>query len=216
MLTDDVQALKAHQQALNAATRDLTSTRSSGKLLDNFSQSDMDFEHWVDQMVAEGHLFRPKTTELSVFSGRDENGGWLVTVKNVACSTVTGSGDLLERAEGHFCDGFIKNAGDAMAREMELDVMRLICDNGTFCKLGVKSVFDFFRLFPTADDISGVCHDMFNAIQDACPAGGGVADTEVTFNGQAELGQLEFSYSLSNGDGCVPDATHECFDKDVQ
>ncbi|KAF4980505.1 hypothetical protein FZEAL_3493 [Fusarium zealandicum] len=211
------EALKTAHQAPSATAGDLAVSRISGKLLENFGQSDLDFEHWIDLMVEQGHLFRPKVTDSSVMLARDgEGNGWKVTLKNVACSTVTGSKDLLERAEGHFCDDFIKNAGNMMAREMELDVTRLLCDNGTFCKLGVKSVFDFFHLFPTADDIANVCHDMFNAIQDVCPDGGGVADTEVTTsNGAAELGQLEFSYTLGNGE-CQQDPTHQCFDRDIQ
>lgn len=190
-------------------------SRSSGKLLENFRQSNLDFVQWIDYMVEEGHLFRPNITGAGVMLARDN--GWKVTLKNVACSTVTGNKDLLERAEGHFCDDFIKNAGNMMARDMELDVVRLICDNGTFCKLGIKSVFDFFHLFPTADDVANVCHDMFNAIQDACPDGGGVADTEVRLsNGAAETGQLEFTYTLSNNNECQEDLTHECFDRDIQ
>ncbi|KAL4721771.1 hypothetical protein ACLX1H_011265 [Fusarium chlamydosporum] len=193
-----------------------TTAQSSGKLLVNFEQSHLEFDHWVDRMVEKGQLYRPNITSTGLIQVREDGKGWKVTLKNVACSTVTGNKDLLERAEAHFCDDFIKNAGNIMAREMELDVTRLLCDNGIFCKLGVKSVFDFFHLFPTADDIAGVCHDMFNAVQNACPDGGGVADTEVTYNGAAEVGQLEFSYTLGNGNECKEDPTHQCFDRDIQ
>lgn len=189
--------------------------QSSGKLLDSFSQSDLDFDQWVDKMVEEGQVFRPNITESGVITFANDD-GWTVTVKNVACSTVTGNKELLDRAEDHFCDNFVKNAGSMMAQEMELDVTRLLCDNGTFCKLGVKSVFDFLGLFPTADDIANACHDMFQALQNACPDGG-VADTEVTLSdGAAETGQLEFSYLLGNGPECQEDPTHECFDRDIQ
>ncbi|KAI6756901.1 hypothetical protein HG530_011499 [Fusarium avenaceum] len=211
-----VEALTTPHRMPDASAGDLAIPSSSGKFLENFSQSDLDFDHWIDRMVEEGHLFRPNITDSSVIIARD-GGKWKVTLKNVACSTVTGSKDLLDRAEAHFCDDFIKNAGNMMARDMEMDVTRLICDNGTFCRLGLKSVFDFFHLFPTADDIAGVCHEMFNAVQNACPDGGGVADTEVTGgSGETESGQLEFSYTLGNDGECQEDPTHQCFDKDVQ
>ncbi|KAM0339108.1 hypothetical protein ACHAPU_011061 [Fusarium lateritium] len=211
-----VQAMKTGHRAPMATPGDLVVPSATGKLLENFHDSDLDFDHWIDRMVGEGHLYRPNITDSSLMLARD-GGQWKVTLKNVACSTVTGSKDLLDKAEDHFCDGFIKNAGNMMARDMEMDVTRLLCDNGTFCKLGLKSVFDFFHLWPSADDIAGVCHDMFQAVQDACPNGGGVADTEVTASsGQVESGQVEFSYTLGNNNECHEDATHECFDRDIQ
>lgn len=166
-------------------------------------------------MVEEGQVFRPNITDLGVMTlGEDDS--WTVTLKNVACSTVTGNQELLDEAEQHFCDDFVKSAGSLLAKELELDVTRLLCDNGTFCKLGVKSVFDFFHLFPTPDDIANACHDMFQAIQNACPGGGGVADTEVTLeNGAKQSGQLEFSYTLGNGPECKEDATHQCYDREL-
>lgn len=207
--------MKNVHRAPSAATGVSSIPQSSGKLLDSFSQSDLDFDQWIDLMVDEGQVYRPNTTDLHVMKIASDE-GWTVTIKNVACSTVTGNRELLERAEGHFCDNFIKPAGNMMAKEMELDVMRLLCDNGTFCKLGVKSVFDFLGLFPGANDIADCCHDMFDALQNACPDGGGVADTEVVMSsGEVELGQLEFSYLLGNGPECMADATHECFDQDI-
>ena len=174
----------------------------------------MDFDQWVDSMVMQGQLYRPNMTETGIIMASEDS--WKVTIKNVACSTITGNKELLDDAEEHFCDNFIKTAGSLMAKEMELDVMRLVCNQGKICQLGVKSVFDFFGLFPSGDDIAGVCHDMFGALQNACPGGGGVADTEVVLsNGAAELGQLEFSYTLANDHECREDATHECFDRQI-
>lgn len=164
-------------------------------------------------MVAQGQVFRPNNTD-NALSLRAEGDGWTVNVKNIACSTVTGNREMLEEAEAHFCDDLVKTLGDLLAKEVEMDVMRLLCDNGFFCKLGVKSVFDFFHLFPKPEDITGVCHDMFQSIQNACPDGGGVADTEVIVGNNVEPGLLEFSYQLANSE-CVPDATHTCYDRTI-
>lgn len=213
MSTDNAKPLYRPDHALSADVGDLKMPRS-GKLLDDFGHSDLDFGQWVDRMVEEGRLFRPETTDIVVVAARDDS--WSVKLKDVACSTVTGSKEMLEKVETHFCDKFIRGVSDTMAREMGVDVTRLVCDNGTFCKLGVNTVFDFFNIFQNGDDIVTICHELFDGIYNACPGGGGIADAEVTTSsGAVQNGQVESSYSLNNGGDCQPDAAHNCFDQDI-
>lgn len=208
--------MRQHTRALGLPDRNQNKLEPTSNFLEDFSQSDLEFGPWVDYMVREGHLSRPSGGENGALIVRDDTNGWTVTLKNVGCSTITGRQDLLERAESHFCDKFIKNAESLLARKMELDVTRLLCDGGTFCKLGLKTVFEFFGWYETPEDMTKICHEIFDAVHKACPGGGGVAQGEVrTSDGGLHPVEVENAYSLNNGGGCQQGATHECFDRDV-
>lgn len=200
--------------------RDLATGSSSGTFLDSFGESGLEFHEWVGQMVEQGHLKYPSTNltdadgSLMVYTRAD--GSWYVKLKSVGCSTIDGNHDLVSQAQDHFC-GFVKQAEQLKALEMETDVLRIICDDHKICRLGVRAAFDFFNVFKDVDDFTKLCHQMFDAINSACPGGGGVADTEVGANsgGHSYTGQLESAYALEDGNTCQQSATRECFDRTV-
>ncbi|RYO88288.1 hypothetical protein DL766_008443 [Monosporascus sp. MC13-8B] len=194
-------------------TRDLT-MGSSGGLLDQFHESDLDFHRWVGRMVEEGHLYYPNITDDTLMFSRSDS--WYVKLKHVGCSTISGNPDFIAKTQTHFCS-FVQKAEQIKALEMETEVMTLLCDDHRFCKLAVRAAFDFFNVFKDVDDVTKLCHEMFDALNQACPNGGGVADTEVGDNsgGNPYNGQLESSFSLDNGETCQQSATHECFDGSV-
>ncbi|KAK7740845.1 hypothetical protein SLS62_010990 [Diatrype stigma] len=206
---------------LGEATRDVAMKAPSGTFLDNFSESGLEFHEWVDQMVTQGHLVYPSTNltaaDGSLMVYARDGSGWYVKLKNVGCATIDGNHDLVGKAQEHFC-GFVQRAEQIKALEMETDVTRIICNDHKICRLGVRAAFDFFGVFKDVDDFTQLCHEMFDAINNACPGGGGVADTEVGANsgGDSYSGQLESAYALDDGSfTCEQGATRECFDRDV-
>ena len=210
-------------EARSAAAEGLVLSHStdSGNLLDEFIQSNLNFGQWIDQMVEDGHLLRPSDTDVSFIHrgeviGRGDKDGWTVKLKHVACSTISGNGDLLERAESHFCDKFTKNAEEMMAKQLELDVTEIICKDGPFCKLGLRTVFDLFGWFQEPDDMTKICHEAFDAVRNACPGGGGIAEAEVVLkSGESTTGLVQSSYSLDDSMHCQEGKTQECFVKDI-
>ncbi|EMR61785.1 hypothetical protein UCREL1_11283 [Eutypa lata UCREL1] len=187
-------------------TRDLATTGSPGKLLDRFGESGLDFDQWVDQMVEEGHLYRPNVTDDGLILGRSTN--WSIKLKSVACATIAGNRDLMAKTQEHFCN-FVQTAEQIYAQQMETDVKNNLCDH-LVCRLSLRALFDFFNVFKDVDDGKQFCHELFNAMNNACPDGG-VADTELDNGAEVQSGQLQSSYDLENGQPCDQDATHECF-----
>jgi hypothetical protein len=179
-------------------------------LMGQFSASDLEFDAWVDQMIRDGHLYSPNITALLA-----RQDGWGIKLKNVGCAQVTGNRDLVNDVHDHFCE-FVKKAEQLSAMEMATDVARNICNDHRICKLAVSATFNFFGLFKDVDDVTKLCHEMFDALDAACPDGG-VAEAEVSdpIDGHTETGHLESAYALEDSSTCNPSATQECFDKTI-
>ncbi|KAI0121361.1 hypothetical protein BJ170DRAFT_714660 [Xylariales sp. AK1849] len=214
-LIDAAQALPGSSAPHRETTRDLK-TGSSGMLLDRFGESDLDdFHEWVGKMIEEGHLYHPNVTGDGMMFARSDS--WYVKLKNVGCNTVTGNRDLVDKTQTHFCS-FVKQAEQLAAMEMETDVTNVLCNTHSFCKLGVRFVFDTFNIFKEVDDVTKLCNEMYDELNKACPDGG-VADAEVGKNngarGESYAGQLESSFNLDDNSSCQESATHECFDGSV-
>ncbi|KAK9783762.1 putative Saposin B-type domain-containing protein [Seiridium cardinale] len=193
-------------------TRDLT-TGSSGMLLDKYSESALEFHEWIGAMVDEGHLFYPNVTGDGLMLARSDS--WYVKLKDVGCGQITGNRDLVSKTQTHFC-GFVQKAEKLLSTQMETDVNTILCDDHRVCKLAVRAAFDFFNVFKNVDDVTNLCHEMFDALNKACP-GGGVASAEVGDNngGATYNGQLESSFALEDSSTCQQSATHECFQSTV-
>ena len=203
--------------SMSSTASEVTASESTGKLLHHFDQSDLDFSQWIDHMLQSGQLIAPDTEEFALIPADDNGEDWLVSLRNIGCSTLSGGKDLLDRAEHHFCDEFVQRAEKVLAKQMELDVTRQLCDNGKFCKLGLRAFFDMFEVFQEPKEFTTICHEMFDSLQTACPGGGGVAEAEVTIGDKRTVyyGRIESAYSLNTGFKCRNDLTHECFDRDI-
>ncbi|KAH6645378.1 hypothetical protein BKA67DRAFT_664462 [Truncatella angustata] len=192
-------------------------TPSPGLLLDRYSQSGLEFHQWVERMIDEGHLYPSNVTSDGLIFLRDENESWTVKLKNVACNRIHGSRDTLMKAQSHFC-GWVQKIEQIKAKEMEEDVTNVLCDDGVICRLGVRTAFDFLKVFPdNVQDITNACNEMFDQLHLACPDGGGVADTEVTDKqgNTKESGKVEASFSHNNVGECNPSQTRQCHEHEL-
>lgn len=182
---------------------------SGSMLLDRFSASELDFSDWFDAMVAEGRLYRPNATEVGALEVR--SGEWWIRAKNVGCAVVAGNRDSVHKTQEHFCD-FVQRAENMYAKQLETDVANMVCEDSKVCKLGLRGVFDYFSLFKGASDVTAMCHDMFDVVNQACPDGG-VADMEVgnDADGSQHEGQLESAYTDEDPQSCQSSDTTECY-----
>ncbi|KAI0129028.1 hypothetical protein BJ170DRAFT_682808 [Xylariales sp. AK1849] len=187
--------------------------QSSGSLLGRFDDSGLNFHIWLGRMVDQGHLYQPNISDSLLLARSDS---WSVKLKNVACTTVHGNRDVFASTQKNFC-GWVQAAEEYKAKQMEEEVTHTLCADGQICRMFIRTVFNQFSLFQNVDDVTKLCNQMFDSLNEACPDGGGVADVEVGDNhgGAKYGGKVEASFSADNGESCQSSETHRCYDHHV-
>ncbi|KAH9899030.1 hypothetical protein F4778DRAFT_782626 [Xylariomycetidae sp. FL2044] len=183
-------------------------TEPAGMLLDRYLSSGLEFHHWVDRMVEDGHLERPREGGNSISLRSDS---WYVRIKNAACSKIIGSQPVMKRTKEHFCS-WVQKVERIQAKLMEEDVYKVLCANGRECRLGLRTAFDFFAVFDDPQDMTKLCEEMFDQLNHNC-INGGVADVEVGDNhtGEKQEGKIEATFGDKSEPRCQETSESACW-----
>ncbi|KAH9883539.1 hypothetical protein F4778DRAFT_788466 [Xylariomycetidae sp. FL2044] len=189
------------------------------QVLAQVAASGLDFNLWAAREVEEDRLadfaLPPNYNDaqgLIIYGQGGNKPSWTFRVKNAVCTKVHGQRDMLQRAENHFCR-WVAEAEKIYIQRKTAQMNHELCNDGAICSLLLKETINFSNPWKENDDVGTLCHDMFAALNRACPDGGGIADAELDDGaGKKVTGQVEASFSPDDGEKRQPSESKQCLE----
>ncbi|KAH9888251.1 hypothetical protein F4778DRAFT_414342 [Xylariomycetidae sp. FL2044] len=171
-------------------------TASSSSLLHQLHASGLDYDTWVDNMVAQGALYRQNTTNVDVQSRGD---GW--SLRNAACTYFLGGDEsTFEKAKDAYCKTVrtVETHGLKVAEDYSTHTW---CSVNGLCSLVFSTLFENFGTFKEYA-VSDRCGEFFDALWGRCEKAGGTAQL---YNGDGtHVGTVE-AHFIANADAKCPE-----------
>ncbi|EPE35024.1 hypothetical protein GLAREA_10719 [Glarea lozoyensis ATCC 20868] len=193
---------------LDSVSHSAMSVRSPNimTLEDRFSNSGLEYMEWANLKVAEGKMYWPNKTSITI--GNRQTGSF--TLMNIACGVLGGTQQFYEDGEAHFCTLVNLYVGGVL-KGAEWLVNDLVCQDQQPCLLLVEIGLDVGGGF-AASGVPSFCSAVFEEIYASCNgAPGGAGQIFITDDSGSQSGVAEAQFFGGESDTCpATDDTFAC------